>query len=303
MAGQLRSTPAIIRRARPATPRELRGAVASSLDVGLDRVFLTHGATEAATLTLFYLGRRLSASTGRRPRAGVRFPEYPPLLTIAEAAGFVVHRTPDVRVISSPNNPTGGTRDLDGSVGTVGTGPTAWLVDETFREFTPAPSWSRAGSPGVWCSGSLTKVYGADSVRVGWIVAPPEEAEVFARFHGVVADGIPDASVAAGAALIHARSTVLKESRSILSANVGALRRAFPSAPQLSAPLWFDVGTEPDGGERLARAAANAGVLVCPGSYFGDPRGVRLTLTRRDFPQALAAYRAVRGRRAGFGPP
>lgn len=303
MLGELRSTQRILRRPPPATPWELREEVASGLEVAPDRVFLTHGATEGATLTLFYLARRLATATGRTPRAGIRWPEYPPLVAIAREAGFSMRGVPDVRIVSSPNNPTGGSSEIGNAAGSSPRNRGAWVVDETFREFTTAPSWGRLGRPGLWCTGTLTKVYGADSVRVGWTVAPPESAADFARFHGVVADGIPPASVSAATSLLRERATVLCESRSIFATNRAALRRAFPATPHLSAPLWFDVGGTADAGDRLAIAGLGAGVLVCPGSFFGNARGVRVTLTRRSFPDDLEAYRALRDSQSGYGRP
>ncbi|MHB8352324.1 MAG: hypothetical protein ACYDFT_06545, partial [Thermoplasmata archaeon] len=55
-------------------------------------------------------------------------------------------------------------------------------------------------------------------------------------------------------------------------------------------------GEEGLDGDRLTRAALRAGVLVAPGTLFGDRTGVRVCLTRRSFPKDLASYLQVRQR-------
>ncbi len=68
------------------------------------------------------------------------------------------------------------------------------------------------------------------------------------------------------------------------------------------APVFFDrVRTE--SGDDLARRCLLASVLVCPGTFFGDPGGVRLCLTRRSFPNDLEAYLRVRNGPGATGAP
>lgn len=284
--------------ARPRTPdpEALRRELGRSLGVASARVFLTHGATEGNALVLQYLAHRARQHGERQPSVRWPVPEYPPLGTAALLAGFwpaARRRRPSVTVLSDPNNPSG-RRSNDGAIEELLDSSRAVLVDETFREFTAAPSQSRRGLPRLWTTGTFTKVYGGDGIRVGFVVAPREASEGFAAFHGVLADELAEASVGAARALLAARDEVFAEARGLFRANLNALNEAEPDV-QLEAPLWFDRPRGRDG-DRLARALLRRGVLVCPGSFFGDPRGVRVCLTQPSFRADLAVYRSVRDR-------
>jgi histidinol-phosphate/aromatic aminotransferase/cobyric acid decarboxylase-like protein len=272
---------------------ELHRALSEYLRVEPARVFLTHGATEANSWVLFYLGRR---SRGPRPRCRVHLPEYPPLVDLAERAGYrtVPDAEPvDVALLSLPRNPEGigwSTADLDQWVG----GARAVLLDETFREFSGRPSRSEAGTPALWTTGTFTKFFGADSVRVGYAIAPPEESADFARFHAIVADDLPAYSSAMALDLLARHEAISRKVRQLFSRNRAALRQALPSVPSVDGPVYFDRAADGDG-DALTERCLRASVLVCPGSLFGAPEGVRICLTRPTFPRDLAAYVAVRG--------
>ena len=304
MVGELRATARWTAEPPPATEEELRGRLAAALGVAADRVFPTHGATEGYALVLLALRRSLRA-TGGPIRLRRLLPEYPPLLRAAELVGFrpVGPGVPAaVAVFSEPNNPTGRRRGAAALLAAAGK-VRAVVVDETFREFSPAPSIAAPAREGIWTLGSMTKSYGADFLRVGYVVAPPEAVAGFAEIKGVLADNLPAASAAGAVALLRHRAEVLREARAIFAANRRALARALPpeelpGGPPSAAPTWFDRGPRGRGldGDRLARAALRTGVLVSPGSLFGDPAGVRVCLTRRSFPDDLRAYLEVRRR-------
>jgi histidinol-phosphate/aromatic aminotransferase/cobyric acid decarboxylase-like protein len=297
LKGTLRTLTKALRRPEDPDSEALRSELARNLHVRPNRVFPTHGATEGDTLGLVFLARYLSGKNRRLVTYAVPVPEYPPLSAIAEWAGMRRARrgaVPDIALCSSPNNPTGIGPGRGDGFGEALSEARAILVDETFREFTTARSLAAGSDPRIWTTGTFTKVYGADHIRVGLVVAPQNAADAFAEYHGVTTDEIPPASVAAARAILRDREAILAESRTRLERNLTMLRRAIDGVPRLRAPVYFDRGSGGLDGDGLARAAARSGVLVCPGTFFGDPSGVRICLTQTSFPDDLAAYQAVR---------
>ncbi len=278
----------------PARAEDLLTELGRTLGVGRERVFLTHGATEANAWVTVYVGRSVASG----PRwCRVRLPEYPSLFETAQATGYrVVSRGPQatLAIVSRPRNPEGDLWSVD-TLFSWAEGARHLLVDETFREFGPIPTIARERRRGLWTTGTFTKFYGADDLRVGFVVAPEEEVTRFARFLGLVSDEIAPASVASALDLLRRHTSIAREVERVVGPNRQALARAFPRARVPVAPLFFDRDlAEPS--DRFAERCVRASVLVCPGTFFGDRSGVRLALTRRTFRRDLAAYLAVRAR-------
>lgn len=272
----------------------LRTELSEHVGVDPERLFLSHGASEANGWVLGYLAR---TRAGRRPTATcrVRYPEYPPLFDAARAHGLAVTRDPgpaDVAIVSRPRNPEG---DLwpEERLAAFGEGARHLLVDETFREFAGARSIAVAGSPRRWTTGSFTKFYGADEVRVGFAIAPPEAAERFGRYVGLVSDELAPGPAAIALQLLRDARKVRAAVRRVLDRNLTAFRAGLPGALPPAGPVFFDRSVR-GGGRRLAERCLATSVLVCPGDYFGSPDGVRIALTRRNFPQGLRCYLRVR---------
>lgn len=284
---------------RAADPSDLRRRLAEDLRVDAGRVFLTTGASQANALAILFLARRRRGEGSGACR--VCPPEYPPLFDTARSAGFRI--TNDAReaalaVVSQPRNPEGDlwdrTRLLEWS-----SGARAVVVDETFREFAGTRSVLSSERPGLWATGSFTKFFAGDDLRVGFAVAPEESALEFARFHGLVTNLLPAYSVAGAARAFRDREKIRRQVRAILGHNVAFARSAFPNLRPPKSPVMFDRLESGEDGDSLAKRALRASVLVCSGSFFGDPSGVRLCLTRRGFSADLVAYLAVRDRTSG----
>jgi histidinol-phosphate/aromatic aminotransferase/cobyric acid decarboxylase-like protein len=289
-------TPGDIRRANEA---ELTDRLAADLRVEPSRVFLTTGASQANALTLLFLGRR--RFRGPSGACRVLYPEYPPLFDTARWAGFRLTEAlgpVEVAVVSQPRNPEGDLWDR-GRLWEWGSGARWMLVDETFREFAETPSLLGADRPNLWTTGSFTKYYAGDDLRVGFVVAPPQCSSEFGRFWGLVRNPLPPYSIAGATRALQERKAIRRKVRTILDVNRNALRARIPSLPTPVAPVVFDRLPTGENGDRLARRAVDASVLVCSGSFFGDPTGVRLCLTQRTFPTDLDAYLAVRDRSPG----
>ena len=284
---------------RQADSNELAQMLAEGLRVDARRLFLTTGASQANALVVLFLAHRRKD----RPAGTCRvcFPEYPPLFHSAREAGFRLTEEEgavDLAVVSQPRNPEGDLWDR-GRVLDWTSGARWVLVDETFREFAGNRSFLEADRPRLWTTGSFTKFFAGDDLRVGFVVAPEETVTEFARFHGLVTNPLAPYSVAGATRALRDRERIRRKVAGVLRANLSALRKAFPGTRPPDGPVLFDRLDTGEHGTALARRALDASVLVCPGSYFGDPSGVRLCLTRRSFSKDLDAYRAVRDRRPG----
>jgi histidinol-phosphate/aromatic aminotransferase/cobyric acid decarboxylase-like protein len=279
---------------RNADENLLRSRLANDLGVDPSRLFLTTGASQANALAMLYVARlRRGATT-----ATCRFcpPEYPPLFDTARWAGFRLTTGADaaeMAVVSQPRNPEGDLWDRSRLLDWA-SGARSVLVDETFREFAGTPSVVGTDRPGLWASGSFTKFFGGDNLRVGFLVAPEEAASDFARFHGLVTNRLAPFSVAGATRALRERERARTSVLAVLRANVAVARAALPRVRAPQAPVMFDRPETGENGDSLALRALSASVLVCSGSFFADPSGVRLCLTRRSFPDDLAAYLAVR---------
>ena len=291
MRGSIDPPTPTARELRSADPDALRRRLADLLDTDPSCVFLTHGATEANSAVLQFLAH------GRRAAGYCRVqrPEYPPLLDTARWTGFrLTERAGPVALalISQPRNPEGDLWTPDRLAGWAA-GADGVLVDETFREFAGTPSVANLAGTAVWRTGSFTKFYAADSIHVGFAVAPPERAPEFAHHHGLLFNELPDYSVAAAGVALRDRERFRREVLGVLAPNREVWRARFPAAKVPAGPVAFDRGIPPDPEAFVGRLLASS-VLVCPGRFFEDPGGVRICLTRRSFPQDLDAYLRVR---------
>jgi len=281
---------------RRADASELQRCLADDLGVDTARVFLTTGASQANALTVLYLS--LARESWARRSCRVCYPEYPPLFDTAQKAGFRLTEEPgpvELAVISQPRNPEGDLWDRGRFLEWAS--DARWVVvDETFREFAGTRSLLGTGLPDLWSTGSFTKFFAGDDLRVGFVVAPEESAAKFAGFHGLVTNTLAPYSVAGAIRALRDRAKTRRNARAILDTNRAVVRASLPGVPSPAGPVLFDRPPTGESGDALARRALAASVLVCSGSFFGDPAGVRLCLTRRSFPADLAAYLSVRSR-------
>lgn len=287
------------REIRAADEEELRNQIAGLVGVDAGRVFLTTGASQANALAILYVARRRPGLAA--PVCRYCPPEYPPLFDTARWAGFrlsTTRRDAELAVISQPRNPEGDLWDRARLLEWADSARSI-LVDETFREFAGTRSVLGGDRTGLWASGSFTKFFAGDDLRVGFLVAPEESREDFGRFHGLVTNKLAPFSVAGATRALEERERARRKVLAILRANVAAARAAFPRLRAPQAPVMFDRPDSGEGGDSLAARSLESSVLVCSGSFFGDPSGVRLCLTRRSFPVDMAAYLAVRAERPG----
>jgi aspartate/methionine/tyrosine aminotransferase len=241
----------------------------------------------------------------------VERPTYEPLLRVPQALGqrirrldrrfddgyaidvdrfksLVTKRT-RLAVVSNLHNPSGARipmatlRAMASRLAQVGA---SLLVDEVYLECTfraRTESCVHAG-PNVLTTNSLTKAYGLDGLRAGWILGPPP---LVARA-GRINDLMTNNSVAPGEQMSLAAFRRLRalgrRAHDILDPNLRCLRAFLAKESRLRAfiPSGGNVvfpGLPPGvDGDRLAtHLASRYSTLVVPGRFFESPRHVRLS--------------------------
>jgi aspartate/methionine/tyrosine aminotransferase len=286
----------------------LRDAIAARYGTRPDQVFaVSGGATYANWLACLAVLDGCSQGT----EIIVERPAYEPLLKIPRALGYRVRRldrrfeegyaidldrfaslvTTKTRlaIVSNLHNPSGvriPIARLRAMAAMLARVKAHLLVDEVYLEsvFRMAPeSCVQAGS-NVLTTNSLTKAYGLDGLRAGWILGPPR---VVARARRI-GDLIMNNSVAAGERMALAafrRIRVIDErAHAVLDPNLARIRTYLESEQRLRAVI-------PQGGnvvfprlpasidsDRLVRhLVRTASTLVVPGRFFEAARHIRLS--------------------------
>ncbi len=239
---------------------------------------------------------------------------YPLLLAGGEwhvdTAGVAPLRTPRTRalVIVNPNNPTGSFLKKDEAAAlalTAAEGELALVADEVFLDFANGPDDRRLGSLAgtndvlVFTLGGLSKSCGLPQLKLGWmVVSGPEGArrEALERL-----EIIADTYLSVGTPVQLAVPELLSrgaEVRRAIAARVGSNRALLESAlrggPATVVPAeggWYAVLRVPStrSEEALVVAlAAEHGVAVHPGFFFGFPQEAYLVVSLLCQPDVLA---------------
>jgi hypothetical protein len=174
-------------------------------------------------------------------------PVYEPLVRVAEYCGarvvpFERHEengwridADDVRralttktklvVLANPHNPTGAFDDETtlAEIGRVAERVGARvLVDEVYLEFLRASGARTAArlSPCLLATSSMTKVFGLDGLRLGWVIAEPALAERMRRLNDLFSINTAHASERMAARALDRAGEFLAESNAHLARNV-----------------------------------------------------------------------------------
>jgi aspartate/methionine/tyrosine aminotransferase len=241
----------------------------------------------------------------------VERPTYEPLLRIPETMGFTIRRldrwheegwgirpdhfaslvTPRTRlaIVTNLHNPSGARLDaatlrkLARALERVGA---FLLVDEVYLEclFGARTESSVHAGPNVITTNSLTKAYGLDGLRAGWILGPPSVIARAGTIHDLLGvNGVAPGERMALAALRNL-AAIRRRARGILDPNLARVKRFLARERRLSAHL-------PPGGnvlfarlppgldsDRFARHLLRRyDTLVVPGRFFESPRFVRIS--------------------------
>ena len=289
--------------------RALRERIAALYpDCAPDQVLVTVGAAEANSLVV---------QTLLRPggTAVVMQPGYQQVRGLAGNLGATVRDFPlvaddgwrpdldalrkavtgDVRLVSinTPNNPTGtvlADTELDAVLATadrVG----AWVhSDEVYcgaeLDGPQAPTaWGR--SDRVIVVGSLSKAYGLSGLRVGWLVAPQPLVQDLWRRHEYVTIATASLSMALAEValtepvrtrLLERQRKLARSGRAVLLDWVSSHADLVAMAPPPATALGFPRLRRHNDSVAVATAIKDrAGVLVCPGRYFGAEGHLRIS--------------------------
>jgi aspartate/methionine/tyrosine aminotransferase len=262
----------------------------------------------------------------------VETPVYEPLVRVAEYHGarvvsFERHAengwkidADDVRralttktklvVLSNLHNPTGAFDDETtlAEVARVAERVGAYvLVDEVYLEFVRALGARTAArlSPRVLATSSMTKVFGLDGLRLGWVLAEPEIAERVRRLNDLFSVNTAHLSERIAARALDRAGDLLAESNALLARNIELVDAFVRSHDDLSwakpraGTVGFVHAVETDVDRFVDRLHAEFEVAVVPGRFFGAPDHFRVSfgLATDDLRSALdRVSRALRAR-------
>jgi aspartate/methionine/tyrosine aminotransferase len=299
---------------------ELREAIAAIYDerTAAEDVVVTSCAEEGIFL-LYH------AVLGPGDHAIVETPCYQSALEVARSTGAEVsawHRRyedgwahdvaalealirPETRVlyVNEPHNPTGtlmSGADFDRVVELARAHGLILFSDEVYRELEHDPAdrlpaacerYERAVS-----LGSISKTYGLPGLRIGWLAtrdAALRQALIDLKHYTTICASAPSELLTA-LALRH-RHVLVERSHAIVERNLPLLDGFLARRPDLFAwvrptagPIGFPRLADRIDADRLCERLAAAGVLLLPGSVYGEPQHVRLGFGRADLPEALA---------------
>ena len=286
----------------------LRDRIAARYRVRPSQVFSVSGGTS-------YANWLACAATldgcGRAAEVIVERPTYEPLLRVPQALGHrirrfdrrfdesyaldldrfasLVTRRTRLAIVTNLHNPSSARiplttlRAMAARLARVGA---YLLVDEVYLEclFRSRADSSVHAGPNVLTTNSLTKAYGLDGLRAGWILGP---ADIIARA-GRINDFMTNNSVAPGEqfslAAFRRLRAIGRRAHDILDPNLTSVRTFLAAESRLEAfiPAGGNVifprlprGIDGDG---LAnRLRSRYSTLIVPGRFFESPRHVRIS--------------------------
>ena len=283
-------------------------ALARRYRVGRGQVFSVSGGTSLAN---WLACAALLTDSGRGTEVIVERPTYESLLAIPRGMGCRVRRlerrleegyaarverlarlvTPRTRlaIVTNLHNPSGARIPLavlSAMAAVLREVGAFLLVDEVYLEcaFTSATESSVHAGPNVVATNSLTKAYGLDGLRAGWLLGPKEVVTRASRIHDALGvNGVAPGERLALAAFRHLPS-IARRAQGILGPNLATLRAFLAAEPRLRALLpesgnvcFPRLPAGLDGDVFAARLLKRYSTLVVPGRFFESQRHFRLS--------------------------
>jgi len=277
--------------------------LATEYGVHPEQVVLTAGA-DAARFVAFAAALELSEGP-----ALVESPANEALIRTPEALGRSVERferpapnygaepdldSPAVVALSNRHDPSGrllAREALSELAGRAADAGGRLLVDESVAPLTPDPEdeaalggVTAAGLDGAVVTGSLERVPGLAGQEVGWVVGDPAVTETARRVQRYVG-AVPGTSRVYARRALYRTDGLVERAREICRENSATLAAGLAARPDTTCRVFEDapvalLSVEGTDGDALAGAAWDAGVLVVPGKFFGEPGMVRIGLGR-----------------------
>jgi len=249
-------------------------------------------------------------------------PLYEPMLRVAEYLGARVIQvarqvenrwrvdvddiaralTPKTKlvVLSNLHNPTGA---FDGDITLTEVARVASrvgakvLVDEVYLDLLHARGVRTAVrlAPNVLATASMTKSFGLDGLRLGWVLAEPSLAEQIRRLNDLFSINTAHPSERIAARALERAEELLAENNALLARNIDLVDAFVRAHDDLSwaRPSGGTLGlvqiADADVDAWVDRLHANYEVAVVPGRFFGAPDYFRIavSLPTDDLRQAL----------------
>jgi hypothetical protein len=162
-----------------------------------------------------------------------------------------------------------------------------WLLcDETFRDASDRPVGTIATRSERWVStSSLTKAYGLGSLRIGWVAGGAPALARCANAQNALSVEPAGPSLALTLALVPHLDALRERARGLLATNHARWRAGIAaglpcdtSVPSCGTTTFLRFPGVGEGDAFAAFAAERFELLVVPGRFFGDARGVRIAL-------------------------
>ena len=286
----------------------LTEAIAARYGVDADQVFTVSGGTSFANWVAC-----AAALDGAGPSDEVIIekPTYEPLLRIPQALGCrirrferrfgddyaidvdrfasLINRRTRLAIVSNLHNPSGARipmATLGAMASRLARVGAHLLVDEVYLEclFRSRPLSCVHAARNVITTNSLTKAYGLDGLRAGWILGPKAVMRRARLINDVMTNnGVAPGERMALAAFRHHRSIDARAHR-ILDGNLERVRRFLERETRLTAlvpeggNVVFPRLPAPLDGDRVARHLLERhSTIVVPGRFFEAPRHIRVS--------------------------
>lgn len=300
--------------------RELREAIASGYEQIAPADVLSLAAAEEGIFLAYH------ALLGPGDRAIVEAPCYGSAQTLVASTGAEIDlwrrsfdegwrhdmeglralMTPSTRLIyiNSPHNPTGTQMPrevLDGVLDLAREHGAAVFSDEVYRGLEHDPALTLPAACDIYeralSLGTVSKAHGLPGLRIGWLAC--RDPELLARIrelklYTTICSSAPS-EVLVALALRHGRQ-LIESSRALTLRNLPLVREFIAARPEMfewvqpqGGPIGFPrLSGPPDVQAFCEDLARDAGVLLLPGSVYGEPRHVRVGFGRESLPDALA---------------